>query len=49
MPEKTKIFNQNEISIENIFNHNIYTTLPPAWFHNFYEKEVGEDVPYSHS
>ena len=46
--EDHEIFNQNEISIENIFDHNIYTTLPPAWFHNFYEKEVGEDVPYSH-
>ena len=31
-----------------IRDSNIYTTLPPAWFHNFYEKEVGEDVPYSH-
>ncbi len=46
--EDHEIFKDNEISIENIFDHNIYTTLPPAWFHNFYEKEVGEDVPYSH-
>ncbi len=46
--ENHEIFKNNkEISIDDIFGHNIYTTLPPAWFHDFYEKELGKDIPYS--
>ncbi len=36
--EDHEIFNQNEISIENIFDYNIYTTLPPAGI--FYEFDL---------